>query len=359
MSLIGLLIFCSFQVCAQTAPDFTVTTTHNETVELYADYLDQGQTVLLEIMFTTCPPCNSIAPEMEPFYQSWGGGAGDVEFFSLSNKNFDSNADVHDYEEQYGITFPGVGEDGGSLEAVAPYQSGQFGPFFGTPTYIVIAPDGTVQFDVGSGNNQQMIEDLDAAIESTGAERPGNGGGEQTPDTVDYTVRVFKADQTTPLQGVEVQLVDQITSEVFESGITSGNGSHTFQDIVVDSNSIYAVRAQLDGPPLEGISTYDIVLIQRILLGLDAPDNVFQERCIDANGDGNNSPLDILDVRKLILGIYQEFTGGSPWIMIGLDASDQILELPVAFPDYGETNSTEVDLYGIKRGDLSGDVNPF
>jgi len=58
-----------FQSRAQVAPDFTVTDIDGQVHHLYADYLNQGKTVMIKIMFTTCPPCHSIAPFMEPLYQ--------------------------------------------------------------------------------------------------------------------------------------------------------------------------------------------------------------------------------------------------------------------------------------------------
>ena len=71
------------------APDFTVTDINGQMHQLYADYLNQGKTVLLEVFYTTCPPCNSIAPLMEPFYQEWGAGDHDVEFFPVSYTHLD------------------------------------------------------------------------------------------------------------------------------------------------------------------------------------------------------------------------------------------------------------------------------
>src|SRR6188474_978242 len=135
----------------QQAPDFTVTDTDGQVHHLYADYLNQGKTVMIKIFFTTCPPCNSIAPLMEPFYQEWGAGNNDVEFFEMSDKTFDVNSLVEAYSQNYNETFPAISMQGGSIAAVQPYKSGQFGQWFGTPTFIVIAPNGSVQFDV-SGN---------------------------------------------------------------------------------------------------------------------------------------------------------------------------------------------------------------
>ena len=167
-----LLLLSTVSLSAQLAPDFTITDSDGQPHSLYADYLNQGKTVLIEIFFTTCPPCNAIAPYMEPLYEEWGSGDYDVEFFDLSDKNFDTDVLVNNYKMNYGHTYPAAGVEGGSLAAVAPYKQGMFGPFYGTPTFVVIAPDGTVQYDIEGGNNAATIAEISAAIAATGAEMP-------------------------------------------------------------------------------------------------------------------------------------------------------------------------------------------
>jgi thiol-disulfide isomerase/thioredoxin len=169
------LAFSLYAVAAfcQPAPDFTVTDSHGQVHHLYADYLNQGKTVVIEVFFTTCPPCNSMAPLVEPLYQEWGGGDYDVEFFLMSDKNFDTDALVNAYQAQYNETFVGVGKDGGSLTAVTPYKNGTYGQWFGTPCFVVIAPNGTVNYGVSGSGNQGTINAVDAAITATGAEKPG------------------------------------------------------------------------------------------------------------------------------------------------------------------------------------------
>ncbi len=162
----------SMVAVGQNAPDFTVTDSHGVTHHLYADYLNHGKTVLIKIFFTTCPPCNAIAPYMQPLYEDWGAGDYDVEFFELSDKNFDTNTLVNGYETNYGQTFPAAGVEGGSLAAVQPYEQGQFGPFYGTPTFIVVAPDGSMQYDIRGLNNAETIAMVNAAIAATGAMPP-------------------------------------------------------------------------------------------------------------------------------------------------------------------------------------------
>ncbi len=111
---------------AQTAPDFTVTDTDGQVHHLYTDYLNQGKSVMIKIMFTTCPPCNSIAPLMEPLYQEWGAGEYDVEFFEMTDKSFDTNALMEAFAAQYNETFPSISMQGNSLPTVQPYKNGTF-----------------------------------------------------------------------------------------------------------------------------------------------------------------------------------------------------------------------------------------
>jgi hypothetical protein len=62
-----------------------------------------------------------------------------------------------------------VGGEGGSVIAVAPYKNGTFGTYTGTPLFVVIAPDKSVNYDVFGSGIQGQIDALDAAIEATGA----------------------------------------------------------------------------------------------------------------------------------------------------------------------------------------------
>lgn len=150
----------------QTAPDFTVTTVHGEQFNLYAE-LDAGKTIVLDIFFVNCGPCNVIAPYIQDLNMKWGDGNGDVEFISLTD--VDTNAEILPYEALHSLTFPAAGTDGGGTEAVNPYVTGTFGQFIGYPTLVVISPDRTMNYDIWGSNSQNTFDLLDAAIEATGA----------------------------------------------------------------------------------------------------------------------------------------------------------------------------------------------
>lgn len=159
---------------AQTAPDFMITDTDGVEHSLYADYLDQGKTVVIDLFFADCPPCHGLAPTLENIYQDWGAGQYDVQFVGLTGDpvGVDNDIKVRIFEAQTGITYPSASNQGGGPDAAMPYITNQFGLFEGYPTIAVISPDRTVQFAVVLGNDPNAIALIDQAITDTGATHP-------------------------------------------------------------------------------------------------------------------------------------------------------------------------------------------
>jgi peroxiredoxin len=156
-------------VIAQSAPDFNVTDIQGQTRTLYADYLNAGRTVLLKVFDSSCPPCHAEADAIQELYADWGAGSHDVEFIAVSNKAWETNQTALAYVNKHGIRFPTVSATGGSVAVCNAYGMGGLGNLYGTPTYIVIAPDGAVQWDI-------EFSDLDQALSATGAEKPVSPG---------------------------------------------------------------------------------------------------------------------------------------------------------------------------------------
>ena len=361
-----LFLFLTTNLSAQTAPDFTITDSQGNEHILYADYLDQGKTVLVEIFFTTCPPCIALAPFFEDFYQEWGAGEHDVEFFTLSDKSFDHDVNINTYKSTYGMTFPGAGVDGGSLQAVQPYKANTFGQFTGTPTFIVIAPDGTVNFDVFGNGVTGHYEALDEAILATGAMKPG----EDTMVVVEPVVfsgAVRKNDDQATMSGVIVDLYasSQSGSPILQSDTTDANGLLEFSFLPDEIPADAVVRARKKGFATNGMTALDLLTIQKHLLNITPFTTGAQLLASDANGSNSLSALDLLVFQKLILSIETEFSDGINWYFV-----PQHIELefangvpPANFVDFISfdevvSGSTSLAFKGIKRGDLNGSADP-
>lgn len=339
-------LFAPHILAQEPAPDFTITDSNNNLHQLYADHLDQDQAVLIEIFFTTCPPCNALSPFLEPFYQEWGGGESVVEFISLSNKDFDNNTDVAVYQANYGHTFPGAGNDGGSLEAIVPYTDGTYGFFIGTPTFIIIAPDGAVTYNPSGFNIQARINAIDQALRATGVNKPA------IPHT--FTGRILDLDST------GISSVDLIFAEVDTlPEISDENGEFEVSTNLI-ARDPYILKAQKNDNFRERISIRDLVEIQQHILNIDTLDSPYQLLAADANHSGDISTQDVLKLLKLLLHVEDELEENDSWLFLNPDYefSDPANPFPEvydnqdAFIHFTSTQNLDFQLLGIKIGDV-------
>jgi len=124
------------QTSLTTAVDFTVIDIHGETYSLF-ELLDSGKYVILDFFFTTCGPCQASVPILNQAYSDYGCNTSQVFFIAIDNG--DSDAEVLQYEDDFGGLFPAVsGNDGGGNEVVSSYGISAY------PTVVLIHPDRTI-----------------------------------------------------------------------------------------------------------------------------------------------------------------------------------------------------------------------
>lgn len=293
-----LLFTCFLFTCfssllsAAPAPDFTVTSSDNQTLKLYQDYISQGKVVVIEMFFTTCPPCNVHAPHLQTLYtQMQAQFPGKVEFILLSTLGSDTNIKVGQYKTSKGLTMPAVGADGGSMTALQPYTSDQFGEYIGTPTFIVIAPNtGEVFFDIRGGNATQTMTLLSEQIEALLPTPPctlQNPFGESLED-----VRMHITGA-----GLDTTITYDVDYDLSNMAALSGI-NYTLTPAKIDN-------------PLSGVTTFDLVLISKHILGIEPFLCDWQKVAADVNCSNSITTLDIVTARKMILGIETSLPCGS------------------------------------------------
>lgn len=111
---------------------------------------------------------------------------------------------------------------------------------------------------------------------------------------------------------------------------------------------------------LEGLSTLDIVRIQKHLLGVDPFTNVYEWIAADVNKDGKVSSFDISILRKLILGSQTEVKGNTSYRFIPENYAFKDLEfplndsLPINICTEKLTKDFKANFISLKVGDVSG-----
>ncbi|NOT37575.1 MAG: T9SS type A sorting domain-containing protein [Saprospiraceae bacterium] len=142
---------------------------------------------------------------------------------------------------------------------------------------------------------------------------------------------------------------------------TDNQGVFSFKSIT--ANTSYSISAEKNHSFLNGVSTADIVLIQKHILGKALLTTPYKIIAADANNNGAITSADISEVRKLILGSISAFTKNKSWRFIPAAYVFQDPNSPFPFAEKIEYNSISrnemnTNFVGVKIGDVTEDSNP-
>lgn len=150
------------------------------------------------------------------------------------------------------------------------------------------------------------------------------------------------------------------TMEVIKQVMTNNQGEYFATDLPKGGG--YHVKANKNDDVLNGVSTLDLVFIQRHILGLHEFDSPYKVIASDINNDGKVKTSDLLAMRKLILGIIDEFPNGQQsWRFIPKDATFVNSYDPFPFAEevnIGQLNSSSIgnDMTAVKIGDVNSNA---
>ena len=171
-------------------------------------------------------------------------------------------------------------------------------------------------------------------------------------------------------QGVDVTTVDVTVNSAHPtlppatiSTQTDGQGDFQFS---VPAQSSYLVRPKRDDDPLNGVSTFDLVLINKHVLGIDPLPSAYKIIAADANRSRSVTTFDIVELRKLILGITSKLPASESWRFVDKNYTFPNPANPFQeiYPEIQSVvNLSAADLpfhefIGLKVGDVNGSVSP-
>ena len=141
-----------------------------------------------------------------------------------------------------------------------------------------------------------------------------------------------------------------------DSIVTGSNGTFSF---VVQQGEPYTITPSggNEANAVNGITSLDLVLIQRDILDIQPLGSPYKIIAADVNESSNVSDLDILLIKSLILGNTTSFPGNKQWAYVN---SDFVFTNPlVPFPyenirSYSSANSlTDQNFIGVRLGDVN------
>ena len=127
----------------------------------------------------------------------------------------------------------------------------------------------------------------------------------------------------------------------------------------------YKVRPEKVDGVLNGVTTLDIVLIQRHMLGTATLTSPYARIAADVNGDGKINALDIVELRQMVLLKRTGFSGknaGMSWKFVSsaynfTTGEPEGENYPQEISIDPTINNTSVDFIAVKLGDVNGNAN--
>ncbi|MBL7776100.1 MAG: hypothetical protein JNK89_08865, partial [Saprospiraceae bacterium] len=145
--------------------------------------------------------------------------------------------------------------------------------------------------------------------------------------------------------------------------LTDSQGAYSFS---VPTSSSYSVTPFRNSDPLNGVSTFDLLLINKHVLGLTPLASPYKIIAADANKSNTVTTFDIVELRKLVLGLYQELPANAAWrfVPVGFAFANPDNPFQGGFPEsqtmvnLQQNNLPVHDFIGIKVGDVNDNVVP-
>ncbi len=146
-----------------------------------------------------------------------------------------------------------------------------------------------------------------------------------------------------------------------QSELSNISGKFAFKNISPQGK--YTITPEKLENPMNGVSTLDLVLMSKHILGTQPLATPYQWIAADVNKSGTVSTADIVELRKMILGLQTAFSKNNSWRFVdkayAFDATisplkqtfkeDKIIEI---------TNyNSPLDFVGVKIGDINGNAS--
>jgi len=195
--------------------------------------------------------------------------------------------------------------------------------------------------------------------------------GNQTSCSVNFTVTgVDACSQFTTIEGnintregeqvsfVNMQLEDRNTG-VSNKMMTSTEGSFAFEAPMARD---YMLKPEKNDNIDNGVSIFDLVLLRKHILGHETLNSPYQLIAADINNNGTITTADLVELRKVILHLVDDFPNNTSWRFVENDYVFEYPTTPTRESLSGEFNISNLqqalsyDIVAIKVGDLNGNA---
>ncbi len=170
------------------------------------------------------------------------------------------------------------------------------------------------------------------------------------------------AGQVVNEQGEQIEAVNlHISGDRTMDNQTDNSGRYLLE---LPKGKAYTIEPTKTDNPLNGITTFDLVLINKHILGITPFTSPYQYIAADVNKSGTITAFDLVQLRQVILNLIPDFPTNDSWRFVD-SQYEFTTERPAeeAFTEKIVVNTLQVDqlnvdFVGIKIGDINGSARP-
>ena len=185
-----------------------------------------------------------------------------------------------------------------------------------------------------------------------------NGNPGICPDNESVPLLINLSGRLATEDGETIENTDLVLSPV-KSGIplkvNSADGQFHIPGVPNTTGVILAPHK--DNDPMNGVSTLDLILIEKHIKGEQLLNSPFKMVAADVNRSGDIDIIDLVELRKLILGLYDKLPSSESWRFIPKNYTFKDLQHPFDYPMsmniINEPDDLAADFTGLKVGDVN------
>ncbi len=168
------------------------------------------------------------------------------------------------------------------------------------------------------------------------------------------------------IQTILGDMVEEVEVQVSGTGtmpeMITTDVSGTFRYEVATGEN-YTVKPKKTMNPLNGVSTFDLVLIQKHILGLQTFDSPYHYIAADINQSNTVTAYDMVILRQLILNILTDFPNNESWKFVNMAyPMDSVNPLTEGYTEEHTIENINKDValefMAVKIGDVNGTAKP-
>lgn len=165
-----------------------------------------------------------------------------------------------------------------------------------------------------------------------------------------------ESNEMVPETYVIIENMNTNESKAFKTDVTGAFAFNSMPESIT-----YKLASERNEDHDNGVSTLDLVLIQRHILDIKQLSSGYKVIAADVNNDKKINTVDLVELRKLILGVYAEFPNNKSWRFVDKAYSFANPMNPWPFNEYIMVNNytgnaLDKNFMAVKIGDVNNDA---